>query len=56
MITKEVLEAQREQYQKGKAQAMIAFNKAQSDLYMFDGAIEACNALLALEADLEKEK
>ena len=49
MINKAILEAQLGQYRKGKEQAVMVFNKAQADLYMFDGAIEACTALLAIE-------
>ena len=53
MINRAILEAQLGQYKKGKEQAVMAFNKAQADLYMFDGAIEACNALLAIEKAME---
>ena len=53
MINRVILEAQLGQYKKGKELAVIAFNKAQADLYMFDGAIEACNAFLAIEKAME---
>ncbi len=52
-MNRAILEAQLGQYEKGKEQAVIAFNKAQADLYMFDGAIEACNALLTIEKAME---
>ena len=53
MVNRAILEAQLGQYKKGKEQAVAAFNKAQADLYLFDGAIEACNALLAIEKAME---
>ena len=53
MINRAILEAQLKQYEKGKEQAATAFNKAQADLYMFDGAIEACTSLLAIEKAME---
>jgi hypothetical protein len=53
MMNRAVLETQLAQYRKGKEQAVMAFNKAQADMYMFDGAIEACNALLAIEKAME---
>jgi len=56
MMNRKVLEAQLEQYKKGKEQAMAAFNKAQADLYMFDGAIEACTTLLLIEKAMEEHE
>jgi len=53
MVNRAILEAQLGQYKKGKEQTVMAFNKAQADLYMFDGAIEACNTLLAIEKAME---
>jgi len=53
MLNRAILEAQLGQYKKGKEQAVITFNKAQADLYLFDGAIEACNALLVIEKAME---
>jgi len=53
MVNRAILEAQLGQYKKGKEQAVMAFNKVQADLYMFDGAIEACNSLLAIEKAME---
>ena len=53
MINRAILEAQLGQYRKGKEQAVAAFNKAQADLYLFDGAIEACNAFLVIEKAME---
>ncbi len=53
MVNRAILEAQLGQYKQGKEQAVQAFNKAQADLYMFDGAIEACNDLLVIEKAME---
>ncbi len=53
MINKAILEAQLGQYKKGKEQATAAFNKAQADLYLLDGAIEACNVLLDIDKAME---
>jgi hypothetical protein len=55
-MKREVIEAQLRQYKQGKEQAIITFNKAQADLYMFDGAIEACNVLLTIEKAMEEHK
>jgi len=56
MMNRVVLETQLNQYRKGKEQAIAAFNKAQADLYMFDGAIEACTSLLAIERAMEEHE
>ena len=56
MMNRVVLETQLNQYRKGKEQAIAAFNKAQADLYMFDGAIEACTSLLAMERAMEEHE
>ncbi len=53
MMNRVVIETQLERYKKGKEQAIEAFNKAQADLYMFDGAIEACTTLLSIEKAME---
>lgn len=55
-MKREVIEVQLQQYKKGKEQAIVAFNKAQADLYMFDGAIEACNVLLTIEKAIEEHE
>ncbi len=56
MINRVILETQLDQYRKGKEQTIAAFNKAQADLYMFDGAIEACTSLLAIERAMEEHE
>ena len=52
MITKEVLQAQLELYQKGKAQALEAFERIKADVNSFNGAIEAVETLIKIEGDL----
>ena len=52
MITKEVLQSQLELYQKGKAQALEAFERIKADVNSFNGAIEACENLIKIEGDL----
>ncbi len=56
MMNRVVLETQLNQYMKGKGQAIAAFNAAQADLYRFDGAIEACTSLLAIERAMEEHE
>jgi len=56
MINRAIIEAQLEQYKRGKEQSVAAFNKAQADLLAFDGAIEACFALLAIEKAFEDKE
>ena len=52
MITKEVLQAQLELYQKGKAQALEAFERIKADVNSFNGAIEAVENLIKIEGEL----
>jgi len=52
MITKEVLQSQLELYQKGKAQALEAFERIKADVNSFNGAIEAVENLIKIEGEL----
>ena len=53
MITREVLEAQRELYQKALQSGLQALEKAKADCSAASGAVEACNNLLKLLGEAE---
>ena len=53
MITRAILEAQRDQYQKGRELALAALEKAKAEFNIFNGAIEACNGLLVILTAME---
>ena len=53
MITKEILEAQLGLYCKGRAEALVAIEKARADVNAFNGAIEACENLMRILESFE---
>jgi hypothetical protein len=54
MITRPILEAQREMYAKGKDQAVASANEAAARVNAFNGAIEAIDHLLTICAQEEE--
>jgi len=54
MITRAVLETQRDQYQKGRELALTALEKAKAEYNVFNGAVEACNGLLVILTAMEE--
>ena len=56
MITRDTLTAQHIFYTTGRQQAMEAYKKAEADLNAYNGAIEALDRLLELDAALEETK
>jgi len=54
MITRAILEVQRDQYQKGRELALTALEKAKAEFNIFNGAIEACNGLLVILTAMEE--
>jgi len=48
MITREILEAQINLYQQGRAEALATSEKARADVNAFNGAIEACENMLRI--------
>ena len=55
MITREILGAQLDLYKQGRQQALEALEKAKADVNAFNGAIEACENLLRIEAELTEK-
>lgn len=54
MITRPILEAQKELYVKGKADALAKVNEAAASVNAFNGAIEAIDNLLNICAQKEE--
>jgi len=54
MITRPILEAQRELYVKGKDQALAKVNEAAASVNAFNGAIEAIDNMLNICAQKEE--
>lgn len=56
MITRKIIEAQLRQYESDQKRALIAVEQAKANLAAFNGAIEACNLFLKMEATLVTEQ
>lgn len=54
MVSREILEAQKGLYEKGKQQAMVNLEKAKADFSAINGAIKACDDLLRIISQMEE--
>ena len=54
MISRQILEAQKGLYQKGRQQAMMELERAKANVSSFNGAIKACDDLLRVLGQMEE--